>query len=344
MDTEYQSRLEEATTWWTRFQELEPREEDVSAWLAWLEADTRNAECFKQVNELAERLRYTQASAPERLGPLQLPMSAAILAKARIPFWKLAVAASVVIAVVIIGVGTLALDRDNTDSHLYSTGTGAQRMLLLPDGSQVVMGGSSTIDVVFSADQRQVRLSAGEAYFEVKPEAANRPFIVDGGIATVRALGTAFNVRRNEQRLAVTVTEGRVQVVQAAGNAMESLAAATGLHRPSATEIGRAQQVILEPESSRLKVTTADPRQATAWREGRLQFADEPLDVVIDNVSRYSDKPLRAVDPKLHAITYTGTFVPGHLESWLGALEKMFDVTVKREGDALIVATRPDAS
>jgi len=127
----------------------------------------------------------------------------------------------------------------------------------------------------------------GEAYFEVKHEAPGRPFIVDAGLATVRALGTAFNVRRNADRVAVTVAEGRVQVARTEGGLL-GLADAAGMHRAQAVEMSRAQQVVIQPKDAPIAVAAADPRRASAWRQGRLEFVDEPLDVVIANVSRYS--------------------------------------------------------
>jgi len=66
-----EERLETAADWWAKFQEAEPSPEEVSAWLGWMEEDARNAESFKQVNELAQRVRWTQAAAPERLSPLR---------------------------------------------------------------------------------------------------------------------------------------------------------------------------------------------------------------------------------------------------------------------------------
>jgi transmembrane sensor len=346
--------LEEAADWWAALQDGELSQDEVSEWLAWLEADPRNGEYFAQVNELAERVRFTQATAPERVTPLRLPAgsrqaageptSATIRERSGSRrLRRFALAASLLMAAGFLAAfephvlswrsGYVAPDQRG----IYATSTAKQREVLLPDGSRVTLGGSSTIKTAVTSKQRLVHLTAGEAYFEVKHDSRGRPFVVDAGVATVRALGTAFNVRRSDSRLAITVTEGRVQVARAEGR-LAALATATGLHRPETVELDPAEQVIIDAGSGALEASAADLRRATAWRRGRLEFVDEPLDVVIGNVSRYSPTPIVPVDADLHAITYTGTFDPQNLESWLGALEQVFHLRLHREPGVIEVS------
>jgi transmembrane sensor len=105
-------------------------------------------------------------------------------------------------------------------------------------------------------------------------------------------------------------------------------------------EVNAAQQVVIEPRIQPFAVASADPRLATAWREGRLEFVDEPLDAVIESVGRYSKRRLVSDDERLHSLTYTGSFDPNHLESWLSGLEQIFAVKVSRDAEAISIRAR----
>jgi transmembrane sensor len=330
------ARLQQAALWWAKFQDCEPAAEDLTAWLAWMEEDASNAEAFQSLNELALRIKHTRVEAPESLERLKAAV------RRRTVWPKVAVAASMVAVATVIGIIAPNIRVHSTPSvprSLYSTAIAGQRDVRLPDGSHVILGGASTIDTDFSAERRLVRLSAGEAYFEVQHETSGRPFIVDTGMVTVRAVGTAFDVRTDDKRVAITVTEGRVKVDRVSG-VFRHLAMATGIAKSQSLEVGRGEQVVIAPANAPVARPAADPAIATAWRHGRLEFVDEPLDSVIASVSRYSAMPLRSDDPRIQAMTYTGSFEPEHLDSWLGALERVFPVKVIREGDSIQVRAK----
>ncbi len=73
----------------------------------------------------------------------------------------------------------------------YHTAPGEQFNVTLEDGSRLTLNTDTALAVHFNEQQRQVELLRGEAYFEVAPNKA-RPFIVKGGQADARAVGTAL--------------------------------------------------------------------------------------------------------------------------------------------------------
>ena len=93
----------------------------------------------------------------------------------------------------------------------HQTAIAEHRDIVLTDGSRVSIGAKSSLSVNFSSEKRIVVLEAGEALFEVAHD-AERPFVVLAGASTITAVGTAFNVRREGNRVVVTVTEGTVEV------------------------------------------------------------------------------------------------------------------------------------
>jgi transmembrane sensor len=94
---------------------------------------------------------------------------------------------------------------------LYTTEVGERRSLTLADGSTVDLNVRSSIRVEFSNSERRVELLDGQALFQVAKD-KERPFIVRSGDATVRAIGTQFDVYRKSSGTTITVLEGRVAV------------------------------------------------------------------------------------------------------------------------------------
>ncbi|MDQ6925553.1 MAG: FecR family protein, partial [Candidatus Eremiobacteraeota bacterium] len=98
----------------------------------------------------------------------------------------------------------------------HVTGVGERQVLHLADGSQVVLGPTSTLDVPagYGGAMRRVRLT-GEGYFRAVHD-VQRPFEVAAGDAIVHDLGTAFVVRAPEgaarRMVDVSVTDGAVQL------------------------------------------------------------------------------------------------------------------------------------
>jgi len=94
---------------------------------------------------------------------------------------------------------------------LYTTDIGERRSITLLDGSTVDLNARSQLRVEFSDRERRVELLTGQALFQVAKDKA-RPFTVRSGEATVRAVGTQFDVNRKDSGTTVTVLEGRVAV------------------------------------------------------------------------------------------------------------------------------------
>src|SRR5262249_27512759 len=93
----------------------------------------------------------------------------------------------------------------------FATEIAQTRIVMLPDGSRVTLGAHSEIEQRFSANERRVVLTGGEAFFEVTHNPP-RPFFVEAGQANVRVTGTKFNVSQRQSGVAVAVLEGEVHV------------------------------------------------------------------------------------------------------------------------------------
>ena len=214
------------------------------------------------------------------------------------------------------------------------------RRMALPDGSTAELNGNSRIEVEFTPTERRVRLTEGETYFIVakNPE---RPFFVTAGPVTVRAVGTAFNVRVATGEIEVLVTEGKVQIEHdypaASGPAASSglptspAAAHAGSTAPAALVAG--QRAVIDRAASRAapavainEVSRAEINDALGWQTTRLVFNNTPLEEVVAGFNHFNHHQLTLGDPKLRHRGLTGTFRADNLEGFIALLKASIDV------------------
>ncbi|MBO9612325.1 MAG: FecR domain-containing protein [Dyadobacter sp.] len=121
--------------------------------------------------------------------------------------------AAAMIAILVMAFGWFFLISDKAPESLQvatNNNTVEQR---LPDGTKVFLNYNSklTYPENFTGDLRTVSLQ-GEAFFDVKPDAAH-PFVIQANGTEIRVLGTSFNVKAyNEAPVRVDVATGKVRV------------------------------------------------------------------------------------------------------------------------------------
>jgi transmembrane sensor len=327
------TELQAAAQWWTRLRAVDRDERAQADWLEWSASQASRLDAFERIGELADGLAALPPDAKRALAQEFLPCEHVA---ARGP--RFAIAAAIALAA-LIGAAWLWTQRLTQDVQTlqYVTAIAVDRSIALADGSQVALGGASQLRTRFAPDLRQVELDAGEAFFQVAHD-TQRPFIVAAGDVSIRAVGTAFNVRRTGQRVTIAVTEGRVRI---ASSQRESMARSSGA---DALEAVAGQQISYDPRASGLAVVSISPAQATQWRDHRLEFLNEPLEVVIANINRYSTRPLRLADASLNSLPFTGTVKPDALDGWLRALPKILPVRVSRDANAISIAAAEPTS
>lgn len=208
---------------------------------------------------------------------------------------------------------------------IVETRAGENRDVSLEDGSTVSVGARSVLWATLSRDARNVTLERGEAFFRVAKDPA-RPFIVKIGNTTVAAVGTAFNIRRAGERVVVAVADGIVKV---------DAAAAQGAS-PSRAQLGVGQQLSINTNDGSSSMQVVEAGGIAAWRDGLLQYRDEPLPSVIVDVARYSEHDIVIADPAVAQLRITGTVFANDVESWLQSLEAALPVRAIRTPDGVV--------
>ena len=219
----------------------------------------------------------------------------------------------------------------------------------LSDGSIAELKPGATLTIEFTPTLRRVRLTRGEALFQVTKDHA-RPFVVMAEGVEVRAVGTAFVVQVNVGEIDVLVTEGRVAVEKSAAPiasaapdalpaAPQTLAFVDAGHRLT-VEIGRAVSDALAVNP----VSSQELDERLAWRAPRVEFSGTPLEEVISVINRYAlerQHPRFVIaDPELGRVKLSGLFRIDDSAGLVQMFETNFDLKAESRGENDIVLRR----
>jgi transmembrane sensor len=186
----------------------------------------------------------------------------------------------------------------------------------LDDGSIVELNAHSKVRIDFSDRQRDVELLSGQALFRVAKDHA-RPFVVHAGTASVRAVGTQFDVNRKSRGTTVTVLEGRVAVASAtmaSGKGADALLVSGEQMTVTPTEVRKAQ--------------SPDVAAATAWTQHLLIFDGTALQDVLEEFSRHTARRIVIDSPELATLKISGQYTSTNPDSLLRFLSLQRGVIV----------------
>ena len=215
---------------------------------------------------------------------------------------------------------------------VVETAFGENRDVPLSDGSVVSAGAQSMLWATLTSDSREVTLERGEAFFRVAKDPA-RPFIVKVGATTVAAIGTAFNIRRAGERVVIGVAEGTVKVDARVAAAQSNVQAHQQRTVIRTARLSVGQQLSLDAADGSASIQIVDANGVAAWREGLLQYRNEPLRSVVADVTRYSAREIVIANPQIADLRITGTVFASDVDSWLQSLETALPVRVVRAPD-----------
>ena len=301
---------------------------ETAAFMHWLQEDAQHAAVFAELESVWKDFDRLSAVPVATTPPLSV--DADLLAprtrtrRHRTWAWaSVAVAAAAAIAFVFVS-------QTRTPAHTAETAVGAFQKFDLPDGSVAQLNTDSAIDTDFTPQERRVRVVRGEVFFNVAKDPA-RPFIVTSGPVSVRAVGTAFNVRQNAASVEILVTEGRVRVDHA-NDGRSLLPAASPSAEPTLLVAGdRALVPATTAAVAKIEaVSAAAAQRALAWQERRLEFDAAPLADVVAEFNRYNQRRLVIADAALAARRFSGSFRSDGLEPFVRLLEDDFGVISER--------------
>lgn len=338
---------EEAAVWVARLDRgLDP--EDGPALREWLRHPAHRA----AIVEIAQQWRGPEVMA---LLAAVLPRSAAPLSSsAEPPREPLAVSIKAAVSLGIVTICALALMGYSPWSYLhrpqakrsgsggtmvFSTRTGEQRTVKLPDDSIATLNTHTRLSVAYSQHERHVTLEYGEASFAVARDPA-RPFNLHAGARELQATGTRFNVRvLTPQNVEVTVMHGGVKVLYAPPRLPDTPARRREDLTFGEVLLHEAETAVLEPGfQSVRRLVPGEAEARLAWQRGMMVFDGTPLSQVLAEMRRYGPTQFVLTDERLREVRIAGQFRAGDVNALLLTLRKQF-IGSRRDGHGRIVLT-----
>ena len=351
--------LEEASAWFVELSEGHLTDKVREQFSDWLRASPEHVRAYLQISALWEDApllgkgaedvealiaRTCAAGNVVRVGKDRQPSS--VRSRRFVTPLRSALAAGLV--VVAIGISFWLQQRG-----VYETAIGEQRLLTLADGSTIELNAQSRVRVHFTAAERSIDLLEGQVLFHVTHDTA-RPFIVHSGAASVRAVGTQFDVDRRSGETVVTVVEGRVAVLPypllqpASANAIDSSAppifapdfALTGPGGARGLLLTAGEQVTLTAQATS-RPTRTDVAAAIAWTQRKLVFASSPLTQVADEYNRYHQKRIVIRDRRLASFLVSGVFSATDSRAFVAFLRAQPNLTVHETDTEIEISGAP---
>ena len=344
----------EAAVWVARLHGPNRTPEVEAGFRQWLSEDPERAAAFELLTETWEKSARLRRRPSEVMVSIERPGF-------RLSFSRAALA-TLVIALTA-GIGTaLFLQRDG-----FETRVGEQRTLNLEDGTRIYLNTNSRALVHYDKQVRRVELERGEALFEVAKH-PGWPFIVTAGERQVRALGTAFIVRRDAGQLAVTLVEGKVTVSDSESESQQRSRPTTPLSstksRPNPEDArsteesgtsgsgmgeahrGTAGEVYTLSPGERLTFAPEEPPKldqpplgrVTAWQRGQVALDNTPLEDAVAEMNRYSKTRLAVEDAAAKTIRVSGIFRAGDSDNFAQAVAKTYGLTVVEKQNEIFLA------
>ncbi len=188
------------------------------------------------------------------------------------------------------------LKQTNTDTVVFNqliVPRGGLYLLVLADGTRVWMNSDSHLKypVMFAGGKREVILS-GEAYFDVVKD-KSAPFIVRTESGNIEVLGTEFNIKcySDETALVTTLVNGKVKFDDGINPSV--------ILKPE-------EQLIFEKENSQSIVRKVNVNHYISWKDNRLSFQGETLDMIMKTLSRWYNVEVVFEDSTLKALEFSG--------------------------------------
>lgn len=235
-------------------------------------------------------------------------------------------------------------------AQVIQTGRAERRSVTLADGSVLQIDPESRLRIRLQKHERDVALERGRALFRVAKD-PTRPFVVRADATQVRAVGTQFGVEQSREGIVVTVAEGKVAVrpsdmaadrnIMSSGSPPAGRAGATAPSTAAEMLLTAGQQVIVPRRGPAEPVRTVDTDRELAWVAGRLVFDNERVADVIEEFNRYNVVQLHVTSPQLAQRLVSGVFDASEPESFIGFMQSVAPVNVRRAGQDITIALAP---
>lgn len=295
--------------------------EDQAAFDAWLAESRAHRIAYwrqKSVWESARRLRALRA-------PMTRPGTSIPVARTK-PF-ALRIAAAAIVAAVVGAMGYSYFGFASNNEKVYATAVGGRETIALSDGSRIELNTNTVLRVRTGKSTRMATLERGEAYFDIRHDAA-RPFVVDVAGHRITDLGTKFTVRDGADRLEVTLLQGKARV--------DSTDAS---NPPNSAVLSPGEVAIATPQSlTVIKKPKKELDSQMGWRRGVLTFYHATLADAAREFNRYNQRKIVVVDNAAESELIDGTFPVNDVDLFGRVAHSVLGARVENKGHDIVIS------
>lgn len=301
-------------------------EDELKTFQKWMNANPENKESFKKMQKIWEKSKkievFNQIDVEADWKSVKAKSNSSVTTRKLSVFMRYAASIIILLSLSYIflyqttpGFGKLAQQKTEMQKE----------EVLLADGTQVYLNKKSKLVYPnqFDSKIRNVKLE-GEAYFQVKKN-PSKPFIITSGNAIIKVLGTAFNVRNDENgRTIVTVNSGKVSL--------------TNQKTKKLVYLTKGEKGIIH--DSVISESVNDEANFDAWKTGVLRFRKTPLPLVLKYIENYYDIKITNKCERINALNFNSTFNNEGIDNVIAELELQLNVKTVKRGKHLIISER----
>ncbi|MEM9921970.1 MAG: FecR domain-containing protein, partial [Bacteroidota bacterium] len=188
---------------------------------------------------------------------------------------------------------------------------------LLSDGTVVSINANTKLEFPeeFKNTERRVRLD-GEAFFDVARD-TEHPFIIEMEGATIKVLGTSFNIRSYGDEIELTVKSGKVAFKAEDGN--------------KSWELIKGDQLVYKRSERTVKMQRDEQLNAIAWKRGSLVFVDTQLKEALRYMTNYYGVIFQLENAKLQNCKLNLNYEQTTVADALDILATIYQLQVRQE-------------
>lgn len=215
------------------------------------------------------------------------------------------------------------------DGIPYATELAQIRLVPFFDATQLRMDALTTLLVKETGDRRTVYLNEGQIHAAIEHGKSKPLDVVVHGIL-LRDLGTEFNIAAHGDVVTVSITSGKMQVVELHpdGSQANPINIKGKNASRSPTYLIPGDLVRLETRDQTVLITHIDnnleeARNRALWIEGTLSARHQRLDEVLWEINARNKVHLLIDDPALSQMSIGGTYSLLHVDEFLQAAHLM---------------------
>lgn len=317
-----------AARWYMRMREAAPDAPERTTFEVWLLSDRRHQAAYRLIESTMDDFSST-----DRLKELSNALTQKLYFEQTARRKKISkLGSGLAVMLLCVSLGFLGHTQYQTwqaeplSTHVQTTAVAQIVKRTLDDGSVITANANSALEIVYYRTQRLVKLTRGEAIFEVTKD-AERPFVVETKQAKVTVLGTRFAVNQLSKKVRISVDHGRVQVARA-----------DGMEKALILRDGEVAEIQQEAAPFKVNRYAAD---SFGFASGRIVFDQTDMFEVAETLSRYRQQPVKALfagdqTPKVNAVLKVS-----ELEDFIQTLPRSVPVVLKNKQGALVIESKP---